>query len=326
MRAHIALLFQSDDALGVYQAGVFDAIEQMGIAPLRILGTSLGAINAALIAGNVPERCLERLYQFWTRLSYTYNWNRSNSAHAVPRALSRSDLRALIEDLVDIELLARPKIQLTLGTIDSTHGGLMYIDSETTKISLDHVLQCWHTENHVDIRSDDSKMRDTFCLGITSISVVDWIMKSRLPEPMLFLLPHMEIYSRGIRFSPSYKIDARYPFVPTPYQEVDWLRRQVAMRENGLPTPNVHTATRPVDTHITDALDGVRHLIRLHVRKLGNDTDQTDTRSAWLTKVLSAWVAGKRDTLHALEQRAWAKQLPGSRRLLLHDISGSTIE
>lgn len=63
------LVFQGGGALGAYQAGVFEALEASGRQPDWAVGTSIGAINAALIAGNPPERRRERIQTFWDRMS-----------------------------------------------------------------------------------------------------------------------------------------------------------------------------------------------------------------------------------------------------------------
>src|SRR4029077_5780376 len=63
------LVLQGGGALGAYQAGVYEGIAEAGIAPNWIAGVSIGAINAALIAGNPPERRLERMREFWDRVS-----------------------------------------------------------------------------------------------------------------------------------------------------------------------------------------------------------------------------------------------------------------
>ncbi|MES2958338.1 MAG: patatin-like phospholipase family protein [Pseudomonadota bacterium] len=61
----IALVLQGGGALGAYQAGVFEGLADAGIVPDWVAGVSIGAINAALIAGNPPERRVERLREFW---------------------------------------------------------------------------------------------------------------------------------------------------------------------------------------------------------------------------------------------------------------------
>src|SRR5262249_30901168 len=66
----IVLVLQGGGALGAYQAGVYQALHENGIEPDWIIGTSIGAINASLIAGNAPSQRLERLKEFWTRMAH----------------------------------------------------------------------------------------------------------------------------------------------------------------------------------------------------------------------------------------------------------------
>jgi NTE family protein len=64
----VVLVFQGGGALGAYQAGVYQALHESGIEPDWIVGTSIGAINASLIAGNEPDNRVERLDEFWRRM------------------------------------------------------------------------------------------------------------------------------------------------------------------------------------------------------------------------------------------------------------------
>jgi NTE family protein len=61
----IALLLQGGGALGAYQGGVYQALAEADLHPDWVAGISIGAINSALIAGNPPERRVERLREFW---------------------------------------------------------------------------------------------------------------------------------------------------------------------------------------------------------------------------------------------------------------------
>jgi NTE family protein len=61
----VALLLQGGGALGSYQAGVYQALAEAHVHPDWVAGISIGAVNAALIAGNPPERRVERLRDFW---------------------------------------------------------------------------------------------------------------------------------------------------------------------------------------------------------------------------------------------------------------------
>ena len=65
----IALVLQGGGALGAYQAGVYQGLHEAGIEPDVVAGISIGAINAALIVGNPPERRVERLREFWETVS-----------------------------------------------------------------------------------------------------------------------------------------------------------------------------------------------------------------------------------------------------------------
>ena len=64
----IALVLSGGSALGAYQAGAYAALENCGVRPNWIAGTAIGAVNAAIIAGNLPHERIFRLRQFWQEL------------------------------------------------------------------------------------------------------------------------------------------------------------------------------------------------------------------------------------------------------------------
>ncbi|WP_133649315.1 DUF3734 domain-containing protein [Paraburkholderia flava] len=61
----IALMLQGGGALGAYQAGVYQGLDEAGIRPNWLAGISIGALNTAIIAGNAPEHRVARLLEFW---------------------------------------------------------------------------------------------------------------------------------------------------------------------------------------------------------------------------------------------------------------------
>src|ERR1700719_3914037 len=65
----IALVLSGGGALGAYQAGAYAALESSGIRPNWIAGSAIGAVNAVIIAGNLPHERAFRLRQFWQELS-----------------------------------------------------------------------------------------------------------------------------------------------------------------------------------------------------------------------------------------------------------------
>lgn len=171
---HEILLLQGGGALGAYQAGVYARLVQAGIAPTWVVGISIGGINAALIAGNPPERRVERLREFWLEVSrgrvpaaaaWTGPMSPALSAMSVaalgipcffrPRAASpwiavagteaalsfydTAPLCDTLEGLVDFDLIHRGEVRLSLGAVNVRKGVSVYFDSRTTRITADHV-------------------------------------------------------------------------------------------------------------------------------------------------------------------------------------------
>lgn len=171
------LVLQGGGALGAYQAGVFDAMHQCGISPNWVTGVSIGAINAALIAGNLPEHRLPRLKTFWDRVSerstclpetpYPSLRRTQNLMHAAstvllgipgffqphpllppfafpgsPNAQSCYDttpLIATLEELVDFDLINSGPVRLSLGAVNIRTGESVYFDNTRMTITPDHI-------------------------------------------------------------------------------------------------------------------------------------------------------------------------------------------
>ena len=74
----IALVLQGGGALGAYQAGVFQGLQEAGIEPDYLSGISIGALNTAIIAGNAPEDRISRLTEFWETICQPNFWPAPN--------------------------------------------------------------------------------------------------------------------------------------------------------------------------------------------------------------------------------------------------------
>src|SRR4030088_2281434 len=74
-KAQRVLVLQGGGALGSYQAGAYQSLCHHDFEPEWIAGISIGAINAAIIAGNPRERRVERLKEFWIMVSAPVPWN-----------------------------------------------------------------------------------------------------------------------------------------------------------------------------------------------------------------------------------------------------------
>jgi NTE family protein len=73
----VVLVLQGGGALGAYQGGIYEALHEAGIEPNWVIGTSIGALNAGIIAGNPPEKRLARLREFWKTMEYKPWWEDS---------------------------------------------------------------------------------------------------------------------------------------------------------------------------------------------------------------------------------------------------------
>lgn len=171
------LVLQGGGALGAYQAGVFEALQQRGIAPNWVTGVSIGAINASIIAGNRPEHRLERLRTFWDRVSERSSFvpealfrsmrRMHNMIHAGSTAMlgipgffqphpllshfaipgsanaqsyyDTSPLLATLEELVDFDLINSGVVRLSLGAVNLRTGESVYFDNTEMTITPDHV-------------------------------------------------------------------------------------------------------------------------------------------------------------------------------------------
>src|SRR5689334_3647116 len=84
LQGQVVLVMQGGGALGAYELGVYQALHEADIEPDWVIGTSIGAINAALIAGNPPQQRLERLHGFWKQVQQDMGGLLFSPGHALP--------------------------------------------------------------------------------------------------------------------------------------------------------------------------------------------------------------------------------------------------
>src|SRR5881628_306988 len=73
----VVLVLQGGGALGAYQVGVYQALHEAGVEPDWVIGTSIGAINAGIIAGSKPAERMDRLREFWKRMENGHLFDRA---------------------------------------------------------------------------------------------------------------------------------------------------------------------------------------------------------------------------------------------------------
>src|SRR5215467_14655178 len=91
----VALVLQGGGALGAYQAGVYEGLHEAGIRPNWLAGISIGALNAAIIAGSPEEERVDRLREFWeTICAFSIEWPAGEGlVNALPFAFDISSIR-----------------------------------------------------------------------------------------------------------------------------------------------------------------------------------------------------------------------------------------
>src|SRR3984885_4843133 len=168
-KAQRVLVLQGGGALGSYQAGAYQALCHFDFEPEWVAGISIGAINAAIIAGNEPSKRVDRLKEFWEMVSSGTPWvpapiNKGDRARSLynetsaaliatfgtpgfftprvppsplwpkgsPQAQSFYDtapLRKTLERLVDFDRINDLKCRLSVGAVGVTTGNFKYFDN-----------------------------------------------------------------------------------------------------------------------------------------------------------------------------------------------------
>ena len=172
----VVLVLQGGGALGSYQAGVYQALHESGIDPDWVIGTSIGAINASLIAGNAPQDRLSRLREFWKRMEQNPVWNFgavfpgvnekltywSTVANGIPGFFrpnwlahagdgyplgadqagyySTVPLEKTLNELVDFDLVNRCMPRLTVGAAHVRSSEMRYFDSRDGILDARHIM------------------------------------------------------------------------------------------------------------------------------------------------------------------------------------------
>lgn len=171
-------MLQGGGALGSYQVGVFEALDEARIEIDWVAGISIGAVNAAIIAGNPCERRVERLHAFWKKITGALPvfpfWSGDFGREALhemsaatvamggvpgffrPRTLSpffapagsvdamsfydSSPLIETLDVLVDWDLLNDGPMRLSVGAVELETGNFRFFDNRTDRIDARHIM------------------------------------------------------------------------------------------------------------------------------------------------------------------------------------------
>ncbi|MGY3482896.1 NTE family protein [Bradyrhizobium sp. USDA 4011] len=174
----VALVLQGGGALGAYQAGVYQALHESNIEPDWVCGVSIGAINSAIIAGNPPDKRLQRLHTFWDRITgrkiwhhtpdgdifrkarnFTSSWltttlgqpgfftpHQTNpwlspaGARTATSYYDTTPLRESLLELVDFDRINSKKMRFAVGAVNVLSGNFIYFDNAHDEIIPEHIM------------------------------------------------------------------------------------------------------------------------------------------------------------------------------------------
>lgn len=175
MTTPLSLVLGGGNALGSYQAGVYHALHERGFEPDWIVGTSAGAINGALIAGNPPDDRVARLTEFWQPAkrddgrwwpspSETMrrtaavmmtagagrpglfgpvgpfgSWWTPDTATATPGLFDTTPMAATLRRMVRFDRLNTGSPRFTAGAIDLVSGEDVFFDTARDTVTAEHV-------------------------------------------------------------------------------------------------------------------------------------------------------------------------------------------
>jgi NTE family protein len=176
IKEQVVLVLQGGGALGAYQAGVYQALMEGGVEPDWVIGTSIGAINGALIAGNEPGQRIARLREFWDSVARKdptdHLWPSSVFGNAFanlstimfgipgffapnPQAIwgptfslglekasyySTDPLKETLGRLIDFDCLLERRVRLSVGAVNVRTSEMRYFDSRDMPLGTAHVM------------------------------------------------------------------------------------------------------------------------------------------------------------------------------------------
>ena len=214
-KAQRVLVLQGGGALGSYQAGAYQALCHFDFEPEWVAGISIGAINAAIIAGNAREKRIGRLKEFWEMVSAPVPWNpvtksdrgrslfNETSAALIatfgvpgfftprfppaplwpqgsPQSQSYYDtapLRKTLEHLVDFDRINSGEMRFSVGAVEVRSGNFTYFDTTTHKIAFEHIAASGSLPpGFPATKIDDEYFWDG---GLISNTPLEWVLDSR---------------------------------------------------------------------------------------------------------------------------------------------------
>lgn len=354
------LIFQGGGALGAYQAGVYQQLQQHGIAVDWVVGTSIGAINAALIAGNPPLVRQARIREFWDSLiqkpgygeqiwaqflpAYREAWNimrpmmngvegffkprlgRHWDINAkVPLAengfYDTAPLKATLEKYIDFDYLNQGQIRLSVCAVDLDSGQSKVFDSTQDTICAEHIMASGALPpGFPPIKIGGRMYWDG---GIYSNSPLEVFLADGENHDALCFMVDLWDPSEARPDSLAQAL-GRYKSIQYASRSSEQLEMRRKMRD-------LQRAIRVLGETLTSAQrEDMQHLLKLgcnhtinvvHMVMKAEPSDHYFRDVDFSAETMQRrWQSGLADASRALEHRAWLRPLPPHAGLVVHEL------
>ena len=357
----VVLVLQGGGALGAYQVGVYEAMHNAGIEPDWVIGTSIGAINAALIAGNVPQNRVDRLRQFWARVEQKPTFDLMRLFTGLPNAGANLDtvikgipcfftpnppawlsshlqlgveaaayyttapLRATLSDLIDLEHINARHTRLTVGAVNVRNGEMRYFDSRDEDVHLDHVLASGALPPAFPaVRIDGEPYWDG---GIYSNTPIEAVLDDKPRKDSVIFAVQMW-NPEGPDPETLWQVAGRQKDIQFASRAKSHIARQKQIHHLRHIVREIakHVPARQRDAAVVKELASwgcgtTMHVVRLNAPKLDGE-DHTKDIDFSPGGIRARWQAGYADTQRMLGRAPWDQPVDPTEGVVLHDDTG----
>lgn len=356
----VVLVLQGGGALGAYQGGVYEALHEAGIEPDWVIGTSIGAINGVIIAGNSVERRWERLRKLWALIKqerlgtklwpwiggwtstletllrgipglFSLNPSACWGLHAqlgVQRAslYSTEGLRSTLSEVVDFEHLLSSSTRLTMGAVNIRTGQMHYFDSRNITIGVDHVLaSCALPPAFPAVCIDGEPYWDG---GIYSNTPIEAVFDD-YPRRSSVVFAVQLWHASGPDPQSIWQVLSRQKDIQYASRGTSHIARQMqihelrhVIRELVRRMPANEQETRGIKELAGYGCGTIMHIVELNAPRLDGEDHARDIDFT-AGGIEARWQAGLADTRRAIERRPWEIQVEPKAGVAVYDSTSS---
>lgn len=358
------LVLQGGGALGAYQGGVYEALLEGAMTPDWVIGTSIGAINAALIAGNPPEDRLSRLHAFWRRVEHgglmraaAGSWPFGRvwadalvTATGVPgffepnvaamfgldaelgaeRAAfySTAPLERTLSEMIDFDLLNDGSMRLTVGATNLRTAEMRYFDSRAERLTVRHIMASGALPPAFPpVRIDGELYWDG---GVVSNTPVEAVFDDNPRRSGLVFCVHMWDPD-GPEPDTLAKVFAREKDVRYSSRAVSHIARQKQLHklrhvisELSRQVPAEALAAPEVRALAAYGCTTVMHVVRMMAPTLAGDAATKDIDFN-AEDIRARWLQGRKDTEALLAAAPWRDPYDDLEGFILHEVRAGRV-